>query len=287
MALFYRSPKFTKPPLDIPFEVNRASPQARGLVAWWPPIASRGTNVLRDLGGRGLNGVFKGPSEPAWIGDAQFGMALSFDGSDDYIATTINNLPLTELTIGFWAISTCTIVGSSGRPFGYENSSSGAHGLAMYFPTLTNPTLIMRDNGATYDASFGSIVIGSWYHYVVAISSLVGTALYLSGTQTNLNANAKSYSSADVSFKIGAAGTGASIEAFKGFIGELRIYNNALSPAAIWQMWDPASRWDLYAPIVRWWALGTPAGAVRILPQIAMLGGQSVPSISPHVGGLL
>ncbi len=37
---------------NYPFVLNRESNQAKGLVAWWPTLASKGaTNALRDLGG--------------------------------------------------------------------------------------------------------------------------------------------------------------------------------------------------------------------------------------------
>jgi hypothetical protein len=42
-------------PPTVPFKLNECSPQARGLIGWWPALGSRGGNVWYDLSGRGIN----------------------------------------------------------------------------------------------------------------------------------------------------------------------------------------------------------------------------------------
>ncbi|HBB04002.1 TPA: hypothetical protein DCZ39_03850 [Patescibacteria group bacterium] len=67
----------------------------------------------------------------------------------------------------------------------------------------------MRKNGATYDASWGTITTNSWNHYVVSISSTAGTKTYLNGIQVSSNTNATAYSYAPgVNFVLGSAGIG-------------------------------------------------------------------------------
>ena len=49
---------------------------------------------------------------------------------------------------------------------------------------------------------------------------------------------------------MGALNLGFWLNYFTGKIGDVRIYNRALSPAEIWAMYDPATRWELYAPVM-------------------------------------
>jgi hypothetical protein len=157
------------------------------------------------------------------------GQAFSFDGSDDYVHTSINNLPLTDLTIEFWANENS---GNTGRIFGYEDAGEGSNGLGLYFPSKTTPSLIMRNNGNTYDMSWGTITTGSWNHYAITISSSAGTKLYLNGVQTSSNAAAVGYShNPSVSFNIGSAGL--SGQYFKGLIDEVAVYSGALTAEEI------------------------------------------------------
>lgn len=158
------------------------------------------------------------------------GQAFSFDGVDDYMSTSLNNLPLTDLTIDFWAN---TDSGNTGRLFGYENALYGSYGLAMYFPgpNTSTPYLIMRKGESYYDMSWGTIVPGTWNHYTATISSTAGTKTYLNGVLVSSNANATSYSYAPgVTFKIGSAGYGGYY--YKGLVDEFKIFNTAVDTIA-------------------------------------------------------
>ena len=149
--------------------------------------------------------------------------------------TGINNLPLTDITVTFWA-KTRSGSQAGSRPIGYENSGSGANGLAVYYPSATNPWLIMRNAGTTYDMSMGTIIAEIWYQYTVTISSIDGTIVYLNGVRTNSNTSAKSYTSASVTFHMGSAGNAA--VPFKGSMDDVRVYNRVLSAAEIARMYQ-------------------------------------------------
>jgi len=190
-----------------------------GLVAWWPGD-DNASDIIGGNDGTLMNGATFAPGE--------VGQAFSFDGIDDSIGTPINNLPLTDLTIDFWANEA---PGNAGRIFGYEDIYSGADGLGMYFPSQTNPYLIMRDNGVAYDMSLGTITVGSWNHYAITISSTEGTKLYLNGIQTNSDPTAIAYSSAGISLRISSAGTDDVY--FNGLIDEVQLYDRALSDSEI------------------------------------------------------
>ncbi len=224
---------------QIAWDYNRGRP-----IAWWKfdecqggtayDMSDNNNDAVITIGAGGTQNTVGSctivNANAAWYNgrNGKFNSSLNFDGTDDYVSTSINNLPLTDLTIAFWANENSA---NTGRIFGYENSASGTHGLGMYFPSNTNPTLIMRNNGTVYDMSWGTITTGSWNHYVVAISSSAGTKLYLNGVQTNSNVSATAYSSASVSFRIGAPGSGT--QYFNGLIDDARIYNYALTATQI------------------------------------------------------
>jgi len=43
---------------------------------------------------------------------------------------------------------------------------------------------------------------------------------------------------------------GAYQRVWDGLIGDVRVYNRALTPAEVWQLYDPATRWELYKPVM-------------------------------------
>jgi len=72
-----------------------------------------------------------------------------------------------------------------------------------------------------------------------------------------------------------------------GYIGDVRLYNRALTAAEVWQLYDPATRWELYAPLRKWWAIGAAAaGAVGLWPRYGVVGGKGKPFISPDLGAI-
>lgn len=203
-------------------QLQRGDPLASGLIAAYTFHEGAG-NTLHDVSGNRHNGSLQ--NGPPWIG-GRAGSCLSFNGSNQSVDTGIGNLPLTNLTISFWANESS---GNGGRVFGYENASSGSSGIGLYFPS--GPKLIMRNNGTSYDMTWGSVVAGKWFHYVITISSVVGTFLYLNSAVVNSNSGAQSYTSSGVTFHIGSAGAGGNN--FKGLVDDVRIYSRALSAAEI------------------------------------------------------
>jgi len=211
-----------------------------GLAGWWTMgdvTTSTGncTTKVADYSGNGNSGTCSG--NPPWTARIAGVGALSFNGSGQFVSTSVNNLPTSDLSIAFWAnASAGNGVGASHRIFGYENSSSGTNGLAMYFSTDTAPMLIMRNNGTSYDMAWGTISTGSWYHYAVTISSTAGTCVYLNGVLVNANISATAYSVAGQSFHIGTSGDAAT--PFIGSLNDVRVYNRALSVSEVAELYN-------------------------------------------------
>ncbi len=106
-----------------PFVLNRASPQARGLVAWWPPNGSRGTNVLRDYVG-GNHGAFSG--DVSWARNAKLGSVLSYGGTNGHVncgsAARLDNL-------------------ATGKAFSYA--------VWVEFTSIANETLLSKESASS------------------------------------------------------------------------------------------------------------------------------------------
>ena len=96
---------FRHPP-NIQFTLNTASPQAAGLVTWWPTIGSWGKAALKDFA-RGLDADNVGGS-PAWVADGLVGAALDFTRADNDALSTTNTLGFDydNMTYSLWVYPT-------------------------------------------------------------------------------------------------------------------------------------------------------------------------------------
>ena len=83
-----------------PFELNKDSPQAQGLVGWWP-MGPIGGNVLRDFSGRGFDLTLNNMEPDDWI-QTRFGPALDFDGTDEFAEVNRAILETEPLTMCCW-----------------------------------------------------------------------------------------------------------------------------------------------------------------------------------------
>lgn len=245
-----------------PFELNTASPQAQGIVAWWPTLGSRGANVLRDYGGRGLDGTFKGAGEPAWIADAQRGSALSFDGANDYVDFGI--IPLTgAFTVAFWLNPDSPNAWT--RLAGAETDTNNFvwfvlnHSDGRIYSTVDNDS---GDSFNTYSASIVPITNGVWEHFCLTFDGDHTIRGFQNGILRDTNAAfTGSLSTVSETTRIGGT-VGSGANAFwEGLLDDFRINNVPLSPAVIWGMAHD-KKWDLYRPLRRWWALRSPVSAI-------------------------
>jgi hypothetical protein len=92
-------------PLSKPLRginLNKTHPLARGFVDCCL-INEGGGNKVYDLSGNQNTGTFY--NHTMWT-PGKFGLALTFDGTDDYVRTSLNGKTLKKLTIEFWAYLT-------------------------------------------------------------------------------------------------------------------------------------------------------------------------------------
>jgi len=243
---------YSQPP-NVQFEINHASPQSVGLVAWYPALASRGATGLRDLAGRGLDGTFKDVGEPAWVTSGEFGSVLQFDGADDYVA-------IPQFVIGVnesWTLWTRFYVsawvndraGLWRGPFGTNQDYIGFRSDKVYLEDDAN---IWYQIVGTGDYS-----LGTW-HDLAIIFTAADVVAYQNGRYIGNSHRGPLVNSLTVN----RLGEGYAGNAINGFIAEARVYNRIVPPSTLWQSSDRHTRYELYEPRIRrflgWTSPGPP-----------------------------
>lgn len=244
----------TAPPLGTPFVVNRRSPQAVGLVGWWPVIGAPAGPLL-DRSGYGRVGSLT--ASPSTVPNPDFGVGLDLNGTTQYATL--------------------------GTEVGYFLKTSPFSVSAWIRPDSVSGTRIVMANwaylsvaGWQADISGGKVSLGifnsaaSGYRYAGGTTTLVAGAVYhvayvytgnnaASGIQTYINGRPETMSVANNSDpgvlgnaptylgRRNALGGGAGLDGyFDGLMGDSRLYNRALSAAEVFALWNPATRWGLY-----------------------------------------
>lgn len=238
-----------RPPLDVPFELNTDSPQAEGLVAWYPTLGSRGANVLRDYAGRGLDGAFPGgAANPSWVGDGRLGSALNFDG--DYVTIAdCDSLDLPgDITIAAWV-----------RPVGGVISLLMAKTQPVHTTTANaNYAISIRDtlrvmayfgDGVNYRYNYPAVALTAniWAHLAVVFSGSDSIDIYFNGVEQTPAMVGTATSKLTNSYPLIIGNLLTSGYAYPGRLADIRIHNVALSPNVISQMYHKP--WGLYRPL--------------------------------------
>lgn len=223
------------PPFGRGFTLNRASPQAVGLVSWWPLLTTRG-GPIEDRAGVNT-GTPSGAVGP--IATEVMGVALNFPGGgSDYVA--LANQDFTHITATAWIRNSTSnnggfnhIISRHPNWFLSHDGASGIrfniNGAAEAF-CVTDYTLINNQwalIAATYDRQN---IIGYLNGVQTGSPTAYTTAIGASGTQ-----------------RLGAYGGGGFN--WVGQMADVRLYNRALSAAEIWQLYAPQTRWELYQPV--------------------------------------
>jgi Concanavalin A-like lectin/glucanases superfamily len=287
-----------------PFAINRDSPQAEGLINWWPAQPWGGTTVY-DLAGLSP-GTWQG--SPVWFDDVLVGPSLNVDGASTYVTTGCVLNTAGPFTISFWAFL-ISYLQLFPAPLQFQTDQTSA------FETFWS-TQSGGYNGVNFgsDSNFlqavgstpGSSLTGSWFHQAITYngagrSTLTNYALYLNGVAETLSGGGP-YSGTTNATRFGFAT--ASSTFFNGYLSDIRVYNRALSADEVTALFNPRTRWELYYPLrQRVWCLGAvptvpvskqlalPAGVGTALSMPGAVGtGQSLPGsvgTSIAVGGSL
>ncbi len=233
----------------VSFEINRESQQARGLLAWWPTLGSRGTNVLREQGGRGHNGTFPGgAANPAWAQDSRRGSVLEFI-ANDYIPVVTITQNYTQLSWAAWVYTRQDIRQAFlGEQPGAADS---AYIWLIESGHVSGGWAVDVFSGAAARQTIFSLVdpaLNTWYHVAVTFDAATNLIMYINGQQLfSVPAVIANVRLTNV-MTIGANDT----DFVNGFIGDMRFASVVWTSSEVWRQF--ANPWDLYETPRRMWA---------------------------------
>jgi hypothetical protein len=224
------------------FHLNWSSPQAEGLVAWYPDTSLRSrVNAANPF--VAVGGILRGGSSR--------GEAWNHTGSTSlYLETTDTVYGTMPLTMAGWA---------------YVRNITAAHtlfasadtaGTTNYFTCYARGDLAGDFISAQCSGSGGAVAASStlaypqreWFHFCCVFASTTSRTVYLNGAHSATDTTGMAAAptgldntTAGVLLRTSAA------QALDGTLDDLRIYNRALTATDAWALYDQATRWELYA----------------------------------------
>ena len=230
---------------------------ANGLVGYWPFCGN-----ANDLSGNGNNGTVNG----ATLTTDRFGnanSAYSFDGVNDYIriinSPTLNNA---SVAISGWfntnnlpiddGIYAKGIIGKWWQSSSICNSNYNSYLLCLTKPSGLQNTFL----GAATDYYAGNnfytsttISTNNWYHFTFIHNSTTGGSLYINGNLINSNSISGSICNSINDLIMGAdISNGNVYRFFNGKLDDIGIWNRALSPSEIQQLYTQGQSTYSWSP---------------------------------------
>jgi len=178
----------------------------------------------------------------------RFGTANSaylFNGSSQYIS--IPNSPslqsaTTSLTMNAWInLSGYTLVGQPGVAAILTKSNSSSSNFMYKMDVAQTPATIFAstNNFSNYATAPYSFCLNQWY-MVTAVLDGTTAFFYVNGTLVGTQAFVTSITSDGLPLEIGRDSPGL-VEFFNGKLDDIRIYNRALSPCEVAELYTPAT----------------------------------------------
>jgi hypothetical protein len=218
-----------------------------GLVgAWAPSVAGNGL-LLPDLSGYGNHGTLTNMDASDWVGTDR-GRALDFDGVDDYVDFGTRLLTEATFSVSAWFRSggdNGIIVAKSRNVSAVnrwwiavnQNPSTGGDQAGNLYIAGTNSV----GSGVTAAASVGAN--DNRWHQVVGVWQNTSMYLFFDGTNVASNLSIRANQLSQFNLLIGkyndsSGGATGNTGNLQGQLDDIRIYNRALSPSEIKQLYE-------------------------------------------------
>ena len=202
-----------------------------GLVGAWMPSLGVTGETLRDVSGNGNHGTLTGMDAATdWVATSK-GLALDYDGSDDYVNTTFN--PLEKIGNGNdWSISVWI-----NQPSAKNGARVFGNSVTVRFYVATSTTTVFWGFGSQFSTATGvTIPFGKWLHAAFTYNSATSEVRsYRNGVLTAATAYTGNGTFTDLDCQIGDIAF--SSLPFQGKISDTSVYNRALSPSEIKQLY--------------------------------------------------
>lgn len=234
-----------------PIGINWDSPQAVGLLAWWPMMGD-----LTNYFNHGRFNLTADPS-PAIVGAGQpiNGAAMQFNGSAVYTSERVLTSTGFPFSYTCWGLSNVSGAGprescavgtsiyTSAFLRAWYNLSWGSNSGSSQISVLS------KDGGGTsYARATVDFTVGRWHHAVGVWAANNSRRVYMDGANSAVNTDVRNFDSSVNRQSIGGVyhNTTTIEQPFDGRITDVRIYGKALTAAEVRAIYDPETRWDLY-----------------------------------------
>ncbi len=218
---------------------------SKGLVGYWKLDETASPSL--DFSGNSYSGTWYGSATGT---TGKFGNAISLNGTTDYISMgDINGFEFqTNFSVAGWikptnlsSVMEAVASKGCGSPAGWLFGVQGTTNVVTLF-----------SNNATIKGST-ALANNNWYFVTASVDSAGNVSIFVNGKLDNTPANLSLTTHTTASFNIGTCKDGTSND-FQGLIDEIRVYNRALSPTEVSQLynWAPGP--------VGWWKLDENTG---------------------------
>jgi hypothetical protein len=225
-----------RPPVAGPFDINTASPQAEGLVAWIPDTLRNNPLALNPLNVTNSSNTV--------AADAQMGQVYNLPAGYMEITGLKQAVALnTAWSVGCWVrfnavTGTQTVVGAANQGSGTSAvhiASRSAGSIKVEKPSAA----LLVDSSVTPSTN-------TWYHVLYVYDGT--NRIYVNGVQKATSATAEIAATPNA-INIGRYhDSGFTGDTLNGKVIDVRYYNVPVPAAVVWQMWAPETRYDLWRP---------------------------------------
>jgi hypothetical protein len=204
---------------------SQQNKQTSGLVGYWtfdgPDIS--GTTAY-DRSGQGHNGTIEGATKSV----GKLGQGLSFDGSNDVVATGSDLIGTNTVTICAWV---------KPRSAGGGNEGGVLGNIATRLCINNEAWAVTSNSGSTYAHSDAAVAYNSWQHVCGVRLSNGQATLYIDGAVSGAE-NQKSGTPFTFPNNVGIASRGDGGYPFDGIIDDVRLYTRALSADEVKRLYN-------------------------------------------------
>jgi len=225
-------------------EYNIWSPQAKGLVAWWPTLGTQNAAMLRDL----VSGINITSTAPiVWKNDVSFGQVLDRANSSETLGTGTISLSVPQITVACWVWKNANV---GNDRYVHQNGSFILRDSAGGFQW------VIWTDGDIRTLTVGTVPLGTWTH-VAGTWDGTNQRAYVNGIEVGSQAPGGTFNQPSV-ISLGSS------EQLDGLQSEIRVHNRALSDADVWNLYAPSTRWQLHQLPVHRYKGVTAAGGISI-----------------------
>jgi hypothetical protein len=191
----------------------------QGLIrAWCPSLGASGLTLI-DRSGRNAHGTLTGMAgQDNWQASGS-GVALNFDGADDYVACGATLTGAFTYSSWFWLRA----FGASGKAI-HSNTANGN----IYLPAIRSTTVIVQGDSSGQRTFTASPSLNQWSHVCVRRQPDNLVSVFINGVEL---APTTSPATITAAFTLNSLGryAGNTTYLWDGYLDDIRIYDRAIT----------------------------------------------------------